>query len=98
MTAAPFDKYISPLIFVLAFSATLPQIAKTIQTRIVGDFSTLSIVLNVLSNEARAWYGFRKGEIGFIGIGVWFSAYWAFLLWISLSSASSQAQNGDGEK
>jgi PQ loop repeat len=71
---------ISAVIFVLAISATIPQIAKTVQTQTVGDFSEWSLLLNIASNALLGWYGYVVGEMGFVLLGAWFVAYWGYLL------------------
>lgn len=70
----------SVAIFVLAISATFPQIAKTVRQGTTGDFSLANLALNFVANATIAAYSFLRREWGFFALGLWFSAYWGWLL------------------
>jgi uncharacterized protein with PQ loop repeat len=74
------DPRISFLIFVIAASATLPQLYQTVTTDLTRDISLWSIVLNLVANALLGYYSWTLGDSGLLAIGIWFTAYWVFLL------------------
>lgn len=80
------DPRISFLIFVIAASATLPQLYQTATTDLTRDLSLLSIYLNLAANGLLGYYSWTLGDSGLLAIGIWFTAYWAILLAYKLRS------------
>lgn len=78
MTSKSFS--LSPIIFVIAFAATLPQLYQTLQTGLTRDFNVPNLALNLFTNILMGIHGYMRADIGLIAIGIWFSIYWSILL------------------
>ncbi len=95
MAALRRNPAVSTFIFLLAISATFPQIAKTIETRQVADFSSWSLLLNMATNMAFMLYGFKHKEWGFVALGVWFTGYWTFLFLLNRQQDNRENKKKD---
>jgi uncharacterized protein with PQ loop repeat len=71
---------LSPIIFVISFGATLPQLYQTLKTGLTRDLNLVNLFLNLLTNILLGIHGYITEDIGITAIGVWFSFYWAVLL------------------
>lgn len=71
---------LSPIIFVIAFSATLPQLYQTLKTGLTRDLNYLNLALNLLTNILMGVHGYMRADTGLVAIGIWFSIYWSILL------------------
>ncbi len=71
---------LSSLIFIIAFSATLPQLYQTLKTGLTRDLNFVNLALNLLTNILMGIHGYLRGDAGLLAIGVWFSLYWSILL------------------
>jgi hypothetical protein len=73
---------VSFLIFAIAASATLPQLWQSTTTNLTRDLNRWNLVLNIAANALLGAYSYYIEEWGFVAIGVWFSAYWSYLLFL----------------
>jgi hypothetical protein len=71
---------LSSLIFIIAFSATVPQLYQTLSTGLTRDLNFTNLVLNLLTNILMGVHGYLRGDVGLIAIGIWFTMYWSTLL------------------
>ena len=75
---------LSSLIFVISFSATLPQLYQTFATGKTRDLNQWNLILNLVTNILLAIHGANMDDLGLFGIGAWFSLYWSLLLGLKL--------------
>jgi hypothetical protein len=71
---------LSSLIFIVSFSATLPQLAQTISSGTTRDLNLWNLVLNLITNLLLALHGFYLQDTALMAIGIWFALYWSILL------------------
>lgn len=71
---------LSSIIFIVSFSATLPQLTQTISTGTTRDLNVWNLVLNLFTNLLLALHGYFMKDTSLIAIGVWFTIYWSVLL------------------
>lgn len=71
---------LSTIIFIVSFSATLPQLIQTISTGTTRDFNGWNLGLNLITNILLAVHGYLQRDSGLTAIGVWFGFYWSVLL------------------
>lgn len=71
---------LSSIIFIVSFSATLPQLTQTISTGTTRDLNFWNLVLNLLTNLLLGIHGYMIKDMALAAIGVWFSFYWSVLL------------------
>lgn len=81
---------LSLIAFFVFLVATLPQVYQTIQTRMTRDLNGLNLLLNLLGNTMLGIHGFYTRDFGLIGIGVYFTFYWSFLIYYKLSEQNNQ--------
>jgi hypothetical protein len=82
---------LSSIIFIVSFSATLPQLTQTISTGTTRDLNFWNLVLNLLTNLLLGVHGYMIKDMALAAIGVWFSIYWSVLLaikWRNMRSGS----------
>jgi len=82
---------LSSIIFIVSFSATLPQLTQTISTGTTRDLNFWNLVLNLLTNVLLGVHGYMIKDMALAAIGVWFSFYWSVLLaikWRNMRSGS----------
>ena len=77
---------LTTLILVIAVGATLPQLYQTFLTGNTGDFNTLNLILNNLTNILLGAHGYLIGDNGIFLLGTWFTVYWSILLGLKLSA------------
>jgi hypothetical protein len=73
---------ISFLIFAIAASATLPQLWQSTTTNLTRDLNRWNLVLNIVANALLGFYSYTIGEWGLVAIGIWFTVYWSYLLFL----------------
>lgn len=71
---------LSSLIFIVSFSATLPQLTQTISTGTTRDLNIWNLALNILTNLLLGFHGYYIRDTSLMAIGIWFTVYWGILM------------------
>lgn len=77
---------LSSLIFIVSFSATVPQLYQTLTTGTTRDLNVWNLVLNLITNLMLALHGYYLADLALMAIGVWFSFYWTILLGLKVKN------------
>jgi hypothetical protein len=79
---------LSSLIFIISFSATVPQLYQTLTTGQTRDLNLWNLVLNLLTNLLLGVHGYFLADTALFAIGAWFTLYWSILLGLKLKNRS----------
>jgi len=75
-----FRLNLSMIVFLMAFTSTIPQIWHTIKSGSTGDFNGWNLFLNLVVNILLMLHGVYSSDIGITALGGWFVIYWLILL------------------
>jgi uncharacterized protein with PQ loop repeat len=81
---------LSLIAFIVLSVATMPQLYQTIQTRKTRDLNGLNLLLNLVGNGLLGAHGVSIRDFGLIGIGFYFTFYWAALIYYKLTEENGK--------
>jgi hypothetical protein len=77
---------LSNVIFLIAFSATIPQLYQTVSTGKTRDLNVWNLGLNMFTNVLLGFHGYYQADFGLLAIGVWFTLFWGTLLALKVNN------------